>query len=86
MERTREPELSVVSTEKKRDILNHPEGYTHTDVKISIKKRSFHEPRTSMNIRISEDLIPVDQENIEMHNFSHVKRIQKLLEGTVPVI
>lgn len=48
-------------------------------------KWSFCERRTFVNIRISEDLIPMDQENIEMHNFSHMKRIQKLFEETVPV-
>lgn len=39
-----------------------------------------------VDIRISEDLISVDQEDIEMHNLSHMKRIQQLFEETVPVI
>lgn len=45
------------STERKRVILHHPEGYTQKRYQDFNKKGSFCDPSALLNIRISEDLV-----------------------------
>lgn len=80
MKQTSRARTFCSSTEEKRIILNHPEWYIQTAVKISIKKRSFCEPSTILvNIRFSEDLVSCGSRKYWNEQFqSHDKNLELL--------